>query len=285
MPNKIDIKLKNTQETLLLPLWGRAVETQKKEPLLVDKTANEIIDRIDYDFSTITKNISEISRIGWVARSLIFDQIINNFLKKHPQATIVNIGCGLDTTFERVDNGTIYWYDLDLPDVIELRRQFMKEDNRRKFIESSFLDYNWLNELQINDNVLFAAAGVFYYFEEYQIKEFFIKIADLFPGCEIIFDATSSVEMANKMVLKRSKIAEESLLKWGLKNAKKLESWDERIELIEEFPMFKNMRSHITLKNKILTFISDLFNMQYVVHVKIKVKNAGKKKENNLNII
>ena len=270
MPNKIDIKLKNTQETLLLPLWGRAVETQKDEPLLVDKTANDIIDRIDYDFSTITKNISEMSRIGWVARSLIFDQIINNFLKKHPQATIVNIGCGLDTTFERVDNKVIYWYDLDLPDVIELRRQFMKEDNRRKFIESSFLDYNWLNELQINDNVLFAAAGVFYYFEEYQIKEFFIKIADLFPGCEIIFDATSSVDMANKMVLKRSKIAGESLLKWELKNAKTLESWDERIESIQEYPMFKNIRSHITFKNKIVTFISDLFNMQYVVHVKMR---------------
>lgn len=270
MPNKIDIKLKNTQETLLLPLWGRAVETQKKEPLLVDKTANDIIDRIDYDFSTITKNITEMSRIGWIARSLIFDQVINNFLKEHPQATIVNIGCGLDTTFERVDNGTIYWYDLDLPDVIELRRQFMKEDNRRKFIESSFLDYNWLNELQIKDNVLFAAAGVFYYFEEYQIKEFFIKIADLFPGCEIIFDATSSVDMANKMVLKRSKIAGESLLKWGLKNAKTLESWDERIESIQEYPMFKNIRSHITFKNKMTTFISDLFNMQYVVHVKMR---------------
>jgi len=273
MPNKIDIKLKNAQETLLLPLWGRAVETQKSEPLLVDKTAHEIIDRIDYDFSTIAKNISEISRIGWVARSLNFDQIITNFLNKHPKATIINIGCGLDTTFERVDNGVILWYDLDLPDVIELRRQFMKEDNRRKFIESSFLDYNWLDKLQIHDNVLFVAAGVFYFFEEYQVKEFFIKVADLFPGCEIIFDATSSIEMANKMVLKRSKVAEESFLKWGLKSAKKLESWDERIELVEEFPMFKNIRSHITFKNKITTFISDLLNMQYVVHVRIKVSS------------
>ena len=167
MSDKIDIKLKNVQETLLLPLWGRAVETQKKEPLLVDKTANEIINKISYNFSTITKNLSEISQLGWVARSLTFDRIIKQFLEKHPKATIVNIGCGFDTTFDRIDNGDVYWYDLDLPDVIELRRQFIKENNRRKFIISSFLDYGWLNKLEIQDNILFIAAGVFYYFEEF----------------------------------------------------------------------------------------------------------------------
>jgi O-methyltransferase involved in polyketide biosynthesis len=270
MLDKIDIKLKNAQETLLLPLWGRAVETQKNEPLLIDKTANEIIDRIDYDFSTITKNISEISRMGWVARSLHFDQIITHFLEKHPKATILNIGCGLDTTFERVDNGAIHWYDLDLPDVIELRRQFIKEDTRRKFITGSFLDYDWLDEVQVTDSILFLAAGVFYYFEEHQIKEFFIKLADVLPGCEIVFDATSSIKMANKMVLKRSEITEKSFLKWELKSGKTLESWDERIELVEELPMFRNIRSHITFKNKIVAFISDLLHMQYVVHLRIR---------------
>ncbi len=182
----------------------------------------------------------------------------------------MNIGCGFDTTFERIDNGNIYWYDLDLPDVIELRRQFIKEDNRRKFIISSFLDYKWLNKLKIKDNILFIAAGVFYYFNEIQIKNFFIKIADLFPGCQIVFDATSSAEMANKLVVKRVGLDENSFLKWGLRSAKKIELWDERIMLLEEYLMFKNFRNNLNLINKILTFISDRLKMQYVVHLKIK---------------
>jgi O-methyltransferase involved in polyketide biosynthesis len=270
MSDKIDIKLKNVQETLFLPLWGRAIETQKKKPLLIDKTADEIIKKINYDFSIITKNISNISQLGWVARSLIFDSIIKQFLEQHPKATIVNIGCGFDTTFERIDNGNIYWYDLDLPDVIELRRQFIKEDKRRMFIISSFLDYKWLNKLKIKDNILFVASGVLYYYNEIQIKEFFIKTADLFPGCEIAFDATSSAKVANKLVVKRVGLNDKSFLKWGLKSAKKIESWDKRIILFKEYPMFKKIRNKLNLENKIITFISDRLKMQYVVHLKIK---------------
>lgn len=270
MLKKIKIKLGDIQRTLLLPLWGRAMETQKLNPLLIDNYALDIIKKINYDFSSITENISEISQLGWVARSLIFDTIIKQFLEKNPKATIVNIGCGFDTTYERIYNGDIYWYDLDLPDVIELRKQFIKENNRRKFIISSFLDYGWLNKLEIKDNVLFIAAGVFYYFEEFQIREFILKICDLFPGSEIVFDATSSVEMANKLVVKRVGLDEKSFLKWELKNAKKLELWDQRITVIGQYPMFKNIRKNIHIKNKIITGISDLLKMQYVVHLKIR---------------
>ncbi len=88
MPEKIAVRLGDVQKTLLLPLWGRAIETQKKEPLLKDQTAAEIIDKIDYDFSTITANLSGISQLGWVIRSLLIDRIIKEFLEKHPQATV-----------------------------------------------------------------------------------------------------------------------------------------------------------------------------------------------------
>ncbi len=270
MSEKIDVKLKDIQETLLLPLWGRAIESQKKDPLLLDKTANEVINKINYDFTKITKNVREISRLGWVARSLTFDRIIKQFLEKYPRATIVNIGCGLDTTFDRIDNGNIYWYDLDLPDVIKLRSQFIKEDSRRRFIINSFLNYEWLDSLKIEENILFIAGGVFYYFEENQIKEFFNKISDSFSECEIAFDATSRVKLANKMVVKRSGMGEESFLKWELKNAKKIKLWDNKIKLIGEYPLFKIIRHNLDFKNKIQTLISDLLKLQYIVHLKIE---------------
>jgi len=123
MDQKVRIKKGTIQETLLLPLWGRAYETRKNRPRLIDENAVEIIQKIDYDFSNIEKTQS-MSQHGWVARSLHTDKVAHEFIEKHPKASIVNIGCGLDTTFSRIDNGKIMFYELDLPDVIDLRKNF-----------------------------------------------------------------------------------------------------------------------------------------------------------------
>ncbi|WP_287373371.1 class I SAM-dependent methyltransferase [Prosthecochloris sp.] len=139
MAQKIKIKTGSIEETLLLPLWGRAYETQKNDPRLIDERAVEIIQRIDYDFSDIEKT-QAMSQHGWVARSLHTDRVAREFIKKHPEATIVNIGCGMDTTFSRIENETIMFYELDLPDVIELRKNFYEDGDRHKSIASSFLD-------------------------------------------------------------------------------------------------------------------------------------------------
>jgi O-methyltransferase involved in polyketide biosynthesis len=159
-------------------------------------------------------------------------------------------------------------------DTIELRRKFIQETERRKYIASSFLDYDWLNTLIIEDNILFIAAGVFYYFEESQIKDFLHKIADLFPESEIVFDATSpiGVNMANKMVIKKSGMDEQSFLKWGVKSSKSIQSWDNRIIVLSEVSLFKNAKKGHDLKTKIGILISEIFKIQYMVHLKIKDK-------------
>jgi len=272
MIKKEKIELGDIQKTLLFPLWGRAFESKKSAPLLVDNTAVNIIESIDYDFSKFTQELSCISQLGWVVRSLLTDKIIKQFITKHPNATIVNVGCGLDTTFERVDNGLIRWYDLDLPDTIELRKKFFKENERRKFISTSFLDSDWLNNLIIDDNVLFVSAGVFYYFEEEQIKSFFKRIVQMFPGSEIVFDATSpfGIKMANKMVLKKGGMDERSFLKWGIRNAKDIESWDKKIIVMSQKPFFKSIQTRVNLKSRIQLFFSDTTKIQYLIHLKIK---------------
>jgi O-methyltransferase involved in polyketide biosynthesis len=135
MEQKIPIKRGTIQETLLLPLWGRAFETQKNNPRLVDHKAVEIIKAIDYNFSTIEETQS-MSQHGWVARSLHTDRMALEFIEEHPQATIVNIGCGMDTTFSRIDNGEIMFYELDLPDVIALRKNFYQDSDRHRSIAS-----------------------------------------------------------------------------------------------------------------------------------------------------
>ena len=267
MLEKVVIDLGNVQKTLFLPLWGRAHETKKINPLLVDKKALEIIENVDFDFSTITRNMSELSQIAWIMRSICVDEVIKKMLERHPKATIVNIGCGLDTTFDRIDNDQLYWYDLDMPDVIELRRKFIKETDRQRTIATSFLEDDWFKEIIVGDNILFIAAGVFYYFKEEEIKGFLKKLLDTFPGGEILFDACSpyGVKTANQMVVKRAGLDEKSFLKWGLKHTKDIVSWDRRFKILRTIYYFGDKR--IGLKLRLLGFVSDLLKIQYMVHL------------------
>ena len=93
MSEKVAVDLGNVQKTLFLPLWGRAFETGKPHPLLVDKTAVRIIDEVDYDFARMAAGLNELSKIAWIMRSVHIDCVVKAFLAKYPHATIVNIGC------------------------------------------------------------------------------------------------------------------------------------------------------------------------------------------------
>jgi O-methyltransferase involved in polyketide biosynthesis len=269
MTNRVNINLGNVQKTLFLPLWGRAVETKKRKPMLVDETAVRIIDQINYDFSQITQNLDELSRIAWIKRSQVCDRIVKNFLASYPEGTIVNVGCGLDTTFERIDNGKLRWYDLDLEDVIELRKKFIKENERRKFIASSFLERDWLENIAVTGNVLFIAAGLFYYFEERQIKGFIVRLIDRYTGSEILFDVSSpiGVKVANKKVIESSGLDEKSYLTWGLKNKKDMLAWDPRIRIIGTHYYFRTLQ--IGLRNILMGMLSDFLGIQYMVHLRL----------------
>lgn len=270
MTQKIRIKTGTVEETLLLPLWGRAHETQKSNPRLVDKNAVEIINQIDYDFSDIEKTQS-MSQHGWVARSLHTDRMALGFIEKHPKAAIVNIGCGLDTTFSRIDNGEIMFYELDLPDVMALRKNFYEDSDRHKSIAFSFLDTEWFKEIKVRDGLLFLAGGVLYYFKEEQIKRFFIQVADYFKSCDFYFDSLSPMGMkiAKKQVLKKGGMGMSMDGGWGLKPVKALEKWDRRIQVINSVPMSKGMKQGVPLSAKLLSTITDMLGVCSMVHMRI----------------
>jgi O-methyltransferase involved in polyketide biosynthesis len=269
MDEKVKIELGSVQLTLLFPLWGRAIETKKLHPMLIDKTAVRIIDQVDYDFDQMAKYFDELTQIAWIQRSLICDEVIRKFLKTNPQGTIVNLGCGLDTTFDRVDNGTLTWYDLDLPDVIELRKKFITENTRRHFISASILDNDWYSNIDHVGDTLFISAGVLYYFEEADVKKFFLCLLENFPGSEIFFDVCSPIglKVANNKVVESSGLDARSHLKWGLKNAKDLLSWDVRIQMIGKHYYFHSSR--IGLRNYLLGIVANMLGIQYLLHIKL----------------
>ncbi len=265
------LELGPVQKTLLLPLWGRAIETGKARPLLVDRTAADILATLDYDFSTIARNISPITRLAWIARSLHTDRTIRAFLARYPDATIVNLGCGLDTTFERIDNGSLHWYDLDVPDVIELRKRFIEESGRRQFIACSLLDDAWLPRVQPAGAAFFIASGVFYYCEECQIKALFIRLAEASPGSEVLFDACSprGLRMANKKVIKAGGMDESAVLKWGIRQAAEMQSWDGRIAILEEYPLFRRFGRELSAKARWGMWMSDSLGIMSMVHLRL----------------
>jgi O-methyltransferase involved in polyketide biosynthesis len=270
MSTKIKVELGEVQKTLFMPVWARAVETQKNKPILIDKTSIKIIDSVDFDFTRMSENIPEISQIAWIARCKRFDLIVKDFIKKHPDGTVVNIGCGLDTSYERINDSSILWYDLDLPDVIELKKKFLKETDKRKFISRSFIDTSWFNDIVANDKVLFISTGVFVYFEETEIKDFIIRLADVFDDSELFFDVTSpkGLEIAN-LVIQKSGLDSRSFFKWGLTDKSIITSWDSRIILLDTFYTFRIEGLGLSNENKHIATVSDSLDIQYMVYLKI----------------
>lgn len=271
MTEKIHIDLGEVQKTLLLPLWGRAVESQKPHPLLVDHTAREIIEKLDFDFAPLAAGLSPLTQAAWIMRSNCTDETVRDFLAKYPSGTVVNIGCGLDTTFERVDNGKLRWYDLDLPDTIRLRRQLIQETPRRTFVASSFLEPAWLDQIEVRGNALFVAAGVFYYFNEEEIKGFLTRLADRFPGSQALFDVSSpyGVKVANKLVIRRSGLDERSFLTWGLESPAALAAWDPRIHILQELYYFGARARSLPFNIRLIGRFSDTKKVQYMLHIEL----------------
>ncbi len=250
---------------------ARALESKKTKPMLTDTIATEIVESVDYDFTSLLSSTTELSRIAWIVRSTCFDRLIKDFIKRYPRATIVNIGCGLDTTYERINNGSILWYDLDLPDVIELRKHFINETANRKFIACSFLDNNWYRNIDCPERILFVAGGVYYYYDQEVIRTFLVKLCHVFPSCELLFDVTSEAGVrATNKVLRKIGIDDNYFLKWGLKSTDTILSWTPRLRLLGKYYTYKQEGVTMNLKNRILGMISDALDIQYIVHFKIK---------------
>jgi O-methyltransferase involved in polyketide biosynthesis len=271
MTDSKEIKLGSVQETMLLPLWGRAVETLKQRPLLVDNKAVSIIKSIPYDFTTISNNIRKLTRASWIARSIFFDKKIIEFIKVNPDATVVNVGCGLDTTFDRIDNGKINWIDLDLPDAIELRKQFFQESDRRRFMAKSVFDTSWYDDIINKDNVMLLIAGVLYYFEEPEVRKLLNDFHQYLIGSEIIFDYASKlgIRLSNEQVIKRGGMNESAYLKWGIDNIYEIEKWGTHIKVISNMPMYKEHKKNYPITKRIGMNISDNLKIMSLAHIKI----------------
>jgi O-methyltransferase involved in polyketide biosynthesis len=204
MTERQTVELGDVQRTLFFPLAARARETRKKRPLLRDPKAVEVLESIDFDLAPFAQGPASFMV---TIRTLVFDWWVRRFLAEHPDGTVVELGTGLNTRFERTDNGTTHWIDLDLPDTIELRRRFFTGTERRQMIAASLTDEDWLAAVEERPApYFFVSDGVLVYLSEEDVTRMLARIAGRFPGAMVAFDTYTRVSMAqeHKMAAKRN---------------------------------------------------------------------------------
>ena len=229
---------KNTvQETLVIPLYGRKLCSERYPTLYRDETAIRLIDQIDYDFTALEKKsgslMQRFSILEAAMRQSDLAIEVRDYLKDQPNAAVVNLGCGLDDTGRQCDNGTCRLYNLDLPDVIAVRDQLLPAGEREENIPCDLSDTAWFQRIDASGGAVFFAAGVFYYFLKEQVRALVRQMADAFPGGVLVFDAAN--EKAVRLMLK-TWIKDAAIQNVGAYFAvsdarRELSAWDSRLRV------------------------------------------------------
>lgn len=234
---KYHIEKNSIQETLIIPLFGRLVCSEHYPELFSDPSAERICAKLDYDFSQKRKLMeSQAGLFGALEvaqRQYDLQWEVGDYLKTHPEAAVVNLGCGLDDTFSRVDNGQCRGYNLDMPDVIAVRNELLPAQEREENIACDLNDHTWMDRIDASHGAVFFASGVFYYFETGAVKALFQKMAERFPGAVLAFDCCNrrGARMMTKTWLKGAGISDVNAL-FSLDDPTVLNTWSDRFSSV-----------------------------------------------------
>jgi O-methyltransferase involved in polyketide biosynthesis len=272
----IEVDLGAIEATLFLPLLGRARDAEKSNSILSDSYAKDIVSRLNFDFSSLEQGAhAEGEQLSWTIRAWNFDDTIRRFLVEEGDAAVVNIGAGLDTTFQRVDDGNVRWTNIDLPSVVGLRKTLIPDSDRESTIAKSVFDYSWfedVTEFSAGRRVLLMAAGVLFFFGARELRVLFRRLAEEFPSAHFVFDAMSSpiwVALTNWQMHRTGRMDPSARLKWHLRKASQLKRWVPTARVIDEYPMFSRMTLPGDSDRKVIRDIriADFLRIYRMVHV------------------
>ncbi|MBN2600239.1 MAG: class I SAM-dependent methyltransferase [Candidatus Thermoplasmatota archaeon] len=277
-------------ETLLIPLYSRSFETQSKNPLIDDKKAVEITQKLNMVFADSdsllhrqlakgkVRRLSNKKLIAFLSlRTRRFDRYCQEFLTRFPQGVIVELGCGLSSRFSRIDNGTVTWYDLDFPEVIAIRTQFFQQTARNRMIASSVLDFSWMEQLVPKpEHVLFIAEGLVMYLFEAEVKSLVLELQQRFPGCELVCEVQNTF-VINALQKERWKrkfqrdhhLGPDATMHFGIREGTDLQAWGSGIRLLDEWTVFDDHEKKLGWMN-LFAFSKRLRKSQWVVHYQLQ---------------
>ena len=209
---KIKPVLNGTAETMLQCFYARAMHSKNPKNKFHDAKAEELVEKLDYDFSNAKKDTTMSG--GIVARSVVFDELVGDFISKNPDCTVVNIACGLDTRVYRMDNGKLTWYNLDLPETIEVRDSVYQESGRISTIACSVLDPAWPEQVKVRGKMLFIIEGLTMYMSAEDVKTMLGIIRDNFDNAYVCME-TLCPWFVKKEGLEKSIKATGATFTWG----------------------------------------------------------------------
>lgn len=251
-------------ETLLITLDIRARDYKSKNSVLNDKKSAEIVKQIDYDFSDFQDNPKNY--IGVLARAKIMDREIRKFIAKYPSCHIVSIGSGLDTRFDRLDNGKIHWYDVDFPEVIEVRKKFFEENERVKFIPKSALDSSWVKEINTKgEKLLIISEGVIMYLHPEEVKSLLNILTDNFDSFELHLDCVSN-HTVKKAGMNKAVKKTKSEYFFGVSKGQEIIKLNPKLKQIGYINFTDDFKKYLKGFEKLLIPIIYIFNNRLVMY-------------------
>ena len=229
--NRYHIEKNTVQETLVIPLYGRKVCADHFPELFEDREAERICNMLDYDFREKGKAMESMAGLFGALEvaqrhyDLLWE--IRNYLKDHLEAAVVNLGCGLDDSFSKADNGKCHGYNIDFPDVIEIRNEILGQREREVNIGSDLNDHSWMDQVDGSKGAVFFATGVFYYLKTEDIRKLTAELNRRYPGSILVFDACNALgaRMMRKTWLKEAGISDVSAY-FSLEDESEIESWN-----------------------------------------------------------
>ena len=271
---KVHIEKNTVQETLVIPLYGRKMCSELYPNLYRDETAVRLMERVDYDFSHLAAGAkSTMQRFGFLEVAMRQSDLaweVRDYLRTHPRAAVVNLGCGLDGTGRACDNGTCRIYNIDFPDVIAVRNELLPAGEREENIACDLTDHAWMEKIDASGGAVFFAAGVFYYFLTPQVKALVCAMAEAFPGGKLVFDAANrkAVKLMLKTWLKDAEIKDVGAYFAVTDARRELSAWSDRLRVSSRGYMlgYNDLRNQNVRKFfRFLSKVGDgMMNMQIV---------------------
>lgn len=234
------VRFTKQKETLLLTLYARALQSRSADPVLVDRAAEDAVDRIDYDFSKI--RLTRGAAFGIAMRAKLFDEWTTEFIDEHPDATVLHLAAGLDSRVERVDPPkTVRWFDLDYPEVIDLRSRLFPDRESYEMVGSSVTAAGWLERVPTDRPVLVLAEGLTMYLTEADGRALFQLITERFDRGQLAFDAISRIGARYGTltpVIRRTGVR----FGWGIDDPQELAAHLPRVELVSDLTVADLLR-------------------------------------------
>ncbi len=247
---ELNININDISETAFLTLQCHAIDAASEAPILNDKSAVETLNAFKGHFlksgSALHKKLfqNKVKRnlvTHTVLRAKKYDEYILKFIGQHPSATVVNIGCGLDNRFERINNGSLHFFDLDLPDIMDIKKQIFHEETNYHQISQSVFDLDWLEKIK-TEHVIIVAEGVFMYCHEQDVKRLFQALYERLNKPEIVFEVFNSKWLTSwrKKIMefklqKELKLGVGATFKFGIADSDEIETWNPAFRLIDDW--------------------------------------------------